>query len=65
MEDSRAQYLMEVTRYNCEPNCPHIIKICKKTAVCAFYNEDLTADDGMGGWFMCGGCVDDTYGKGE
>lgn len=64
MDDERARYLAEMTRYNCDMNCVHLIESrLSRTGHCSFYGKKLAWDEGTGGWFMCDGCADDTYGK--
>jgi hypothetical protein len=63
MDDERARYLAEVTRYNCEKGCVHLTVQPCGCGFCQFYGEELAWDEGTNGWWMCDECVDDTYGE--
>ena len=63
-------YYYEASRYNCEENCPHLrVTGCgdgEEEAYCDFYDDELAHDGSVyGEWFMCGNCVEATYGGGD
>lgn len=61
-------YAYQASRYNCEKDCPHLVVSGPGNgddeAYCKYYHEKLAHDGSKyGEWFMCGDCVDDSYGE--
>ena len=70
MREHWRDYYFEGSKNNCDDNCPHLrVSTCprgKEVAHCDFYDENLAFDGSVyGKWFMCGDCVDATYGGGD